>query len=103
MDDTSQIEPPSSFIHLFRSRAGSLTMPAIQIVARYEFCEDLASHLMEQAQALHHQGHGSNSILLGIHAGLRSEDAMCSPAEAGWIVQRLAELLQWQIPMLPVS
>jgi hypothetical protein len=24
-----------------------------------------------------------------------------SPAEAGWVVQRLAELLEWRAPQLP--
>lgn len=101
MDDTSQIEPPSSFTDLFRDHAGRLATSAIQIVARYEFCEDLACHLIEQAQALYHQGHGSEEgILLGIYTGLGSKGSVCSLLEAGWIVRRLAELLQWPIPTL---
>jgi hypothetical protein len=39
--------------------------------------------------------------LLGIHAGLAAEGSIVSPGEARWIVQRLAELLEWQAPLMP--
>lgn len=102
MDDTSQIQPPESFANLFRSRAGLLKTPIAEVVARYELCEDLACHLVEQAQTLYHvQAPSEAEILRRIHAGLSSPGAGTSPAEAVWVVQRLAELLQWRCPDLP--
>ena len=102
MDDTSQIQPTESFANLFRSRAGVLKTPIAEVVARYELCEDLACHLVEQAQTLYHvQAPSEAEILLRIHAGLSSPGAGTSPAEASWVVQRLAELLQWRCPELP--
>ena len=102
MDDTSQIQPPPSFADLFRTRSGKLSEPIGVVVARYELFEDLASHLTEQAQTLYHSGNSSEEqVLLGMHAGLAEDGSVVSPLEAGWIVQRLAELLDWRAPQLP--
>lgn len=102
MDDTSQIQPPESFANLFRSRAGVLKTPIAEVVARYELCEDLACHLVEQAQTLYHSGNSSEEgILLGFHAALSAEGGPVTPAEAGWVIQRLAELLEWPTPQFP--
>jgi hypothetical protein len=40
-------------------------------------------------------------VLLGCHAGLTSEGAVVTAPEAGWVIQRLAELLEWRAPQLP--
>lgn len=102
MDDTSQIQPPPSFADLYRDKVGRLRPPAAEIVARYELCEDLACHLVGQAQTLYHSGNTSEEgVLLGIHAGLAAEGSVVSPAEAHWVAQRLAELLEWRAPALP--
>ena len=102
MDDTSQIQPPDSFANLFRSRAGLLKTPIVEVVARYELCEDLACHLVEQAQTVYHAGNTSEEgVLLGFYAAISGEGSAVSPAEAGWIIQRLAELLEWKAPQLP--
>lgn len=104
MDDTSQIQPPESFAQLFRSRAGLLKTPIAEIVARYELCEDMACHLVEQAQTVYHSGNTSEEgVLLGFYTAISGEGAMVSAAEAGWIIQRLAELLEWRAPELPPS
>lgn len=101
MDNTSQIQPPPSFAELFRTRSGKLSVSIDQVVTRYELCEDLSCHLVEQAQTLYHSGNSSEEqVLLGMHAGLASEGSVVSTPEAGWIVQRLAELLQWKTPRL---
>lgn len=101
MDDTSQIEPPPSFADLFRTRSGKLSVSIDEVVSRYELCEDLACHLVEQAQTLYHSGNSSEEqVLLGMHTGLASEGSVVSGPEAGWIVQRLAELLEWKTPLL---
>ena len=102
MDDTSQIEPPPSFADLFRTRSGKLSVPIAEVVTRYELCEDLSCHLVEQAQTLYHSGNSSEEqVLLGMHTGLASEGSVVSVLEAAWIVQRLAELLEWKTPQLP--
>lgn len=102
MDDTSQIQPPPSFAALYADRHGRLKASIADVVGRYELCEDLASHLVEQAQTLYHSGNSSEQgVLLGMHAGLAADGSIVSPGEARWIVQRLAELLEWQAPLLP--
>ena len=102
MDDTSQIQPPESFANLFRSRAGILKKPIIEVVARYELCEDLACHLVEQAQTVYHSGNASEEgVLLGFYSAISGEGAAVNAKEAGWIIQRLAELLEWKAPALP--
>ena len=102
MDDTSQIQPPESFANLFRSRAGILKTPIAEVVARYELCEDLACHLVEQAQMLYHAGNASEEgVLLGIHTAISGDGASVNAKEANWIIQRMAELLEWKAPALP--
>jgi hypothetical protein len=102
MDDTSQIQPPETFAALFRSRAGILKTPIAEVVARYELCEDLACHLVEQAQTVYHSGNTSEAgVLQGFYAAISGEGSAVSVKEAGWIIQRLAELLEWQAPLLP--
>lgn len=104
MDDTSQIQPPESFTNLFRSRAGLLKTPIAEVVARYELCEDLACHLVEQAQTVYHSGNASEEgVLLGFYTAISDEDSAVTPREAGWIIQRLAELLEWKAPPLPTQ
>ena len=102
MHDDNQIFVPPSFMAVFTDARGRLTEKADAVRARYELCEDLACHLVEQAQTLYHvQAPSEAEILLRIHAGLSSPGAGTSPAEASWVVQRLAELLQWRCPELP--
>jgi len=36
-----------------------------------------------------------------MHAGLAAEGSVVTAPEAGWIVQRLAELLEWRTPQFP--
>lgn len=102
MDDDNQIFIPPSFSALYCDAHARLRLPVAELRARYELCEDLACHLVEQAQTLYHvQAPSEAEILLRIHAGLSSPGAGTSPAEASWVVQRLAELLQWRCPELP--
>lgn len=102
MHDDNQILIPDSFVALCTDARGRLRTPVQQLRERYELCEDLACHLVEQAQTLYHvQAPSEAEILLRIHAGLSSPGAGTNPAEASWVVQRLAELLQWRCPELP--
>jgi hypothetical protein len=101
MSEGNQLTVAPSFVALYADRGGRLRTPIAQVLARYELCEDLASHLVEQAQILYHREAPSEAgVLLGMHAGLRADDSLLNAAEAGWVVQRLAELLEWQCPVL---
>jgi hypothetical protein len=99
MSDDYQIDIPPSFFAVFADARQRLSEPIEIVRARYEVCEDLASHLVQHAQILHHVEVPSESeILRRILAGLESPDAGVSGDEAQWIVRRLAELLGWASP-----
>ena len=101
MSEGNQLTVAPSFAALYADRGGRLRTPIAEVLERYELCEDLASHLVEQAQILYHREAPSEAgVLLGMHAGLRADESLLNAAEAGWVVQRLAELLEWQCPVL---
>ena len=101
MSDDYQIDIPPSFYALYTDARQRLTEPLPVLRQRYELCEDLAQHLVEQARTLAHgEAPRDDSLLMRFHAGLSSEDSGVSTAEAGWIVCRLAELLDWPMPSL---
>lgn len=86
-----RIPPAPSEIRCSRRKQG-VTPPS----------EDLACHLVEQAQTIYHSGNASEEgVLLGFYAAISGEASAVSPREAGWIIQRLAELLEWKAPKLP--
>ena len=100
MSDENQIEIPPSFVALFvepgRTRP-SATRQAI--TERYEFCEALATMLVERAQTLQWQLSITEAdVLEKLHAGLMGEGAPVPPPEGEWIIKRLAELLEWDRP-----
>lgn len=101
MSDESQIVVPASFIALFvepgRSKPSATRH---EIAARYDFCEDLATLLTEQALDKRWQlGVTEEDVLDRILRGLRADPALVQESEAVWVVTRLAELLGW--PALP--
>lgn len=101
MSDDYQIDIPPSFFAVYTDARQRLSEPITVVRSRYDVCEDLASHLVQQAQLLHHvEVPSEDEILVRIHAGLNSPDAGVSAAEAQWIVRRLAELLGWNCPAL---
>jgi hypothetical protein len=98
--DDSQVFVPSSFVALFvpegRPRP---TASREEITARHEFCEALATLLVERAQSLQWSlGITEDDVLKRIAAGLEGGDAGVSDAEAQWVLRRLAELLEWERP-----
>ena len=101
MDDENQIEVPPSFVALFASPSGHRLLEPMSVVRqRYELCEDLAQVLIDQAATALFKSGGSEADVLGsIQAGLASGESGVQPAEAAWIVQRLAELLGWTPPV----
>ena len=100
----NQILVPPSFMAVYTDTRGRLRESADVVRTRYELCEDLAGHLVEQAQILYHvQAPSEKEILQRIHAGLCTPESAMEPGEATWIVSRLAELLQWPCPELPAA
>ena len=103
-DDDYQIHIPPSFEAVHADARGRLTLRRDDFRQRYELSEDMAQMLVEHSQALHHdQGVAEDDILRRTAAGLASPDAGFSPAEAAWVVTRLAELLGWPWAALPVQ
>ena len=101
MSDDYQIDIPPSFFALYTDRRQRLSEPLAVVRERYEVCEDLSNHLVQQALTLHHVEVPSEPEILGkIHAGLAAPASGFSPAEAEWITRRLTELLGWRCPPL---
>lgn len=97
MYDHDQSTVPDSFVALYLA-PGRLKPTATRaaITARYEFCEDLASHLVEYARAQHFDlGISEGDVLERCLQGLRAESSGVSEGEAVWVVRRLAELEGW--------
>lgn len=104
MENENQITVPPSFLAVHSDARNRLREPMATVRARYELCEDLASALVEQAQTLYHlQTPSESEVLLRIHAGLSSAQSGLQSGEATWATVRLAELLAWPCPQLPVE
>ena len=99
MSDEYQILIPPSFEALYRDARGRLTVPRDEFRARYELCEDMAQMLTETASTmLVTLGITEHDVLARCRLGLLAEPAVVSTAEAGWVVSRLAELMNWPMP-----
>ena len=94
--EDQQTEIPPSFLALYADARQRLREPLAVVRQRYELCEDLAQLLTGQALGLSQSGTVSDQeVLQRCLAGLRSTDSGLGADEAGWTVQRLAELLGW--------
>ena len=100
MDDPNQIEPPPSFLALYTSPSGQrLTEPLAIVRDRYELCEDMAQMLTGQASLNQAQDpREQREVLAKTQAALQGPESPVQPAEAQWVVRRLAELLAWEQP-----
>lgn len=75
------------------------TATRAQMLERYGWCEDLAQMLTETALNQRHALHITETdVLQRIARGLAADPATTSPAEARWVLTRLAELLGWPLP-----
>lgn len=102
MSDEYQIEVPPSFIALYTDSRRRLTLPVRDLRQRYELCEDLSQQLVDHARTTHFaHGISEDEVLLRMHRGLTSPEPQVEAAEAGWVVRRLAELLEWDPITLP--
>lgn len=94
MTEGSQIVVPPSFVALFIP-VGRLrpTETAASIEQRYELCEDFAQMLLGQAQTRQWElGITQADVLQRMAQGLDGSEVF-TPAEAQWVLTRLAELL----------
>ncbi len=96
MSEDDQTEVPPSFIALHADPRGRLRITRLDLRQRYEWCEDMAQMLVERAQQVHHDlGVAQDQVIARIGAGLADPSSQMDAAEAGWVLQRLAELLGW--------
>jgi hypothetical protein len=99
VSEDSQIRVPERFIALF-IEPGRIKprLSRTEIETRHELCEDLAQMLTdtarEQAWAL---GITGDDVLERIRRGLPGCGLEIDPAEQGWVIGRLAELMGWPI------
>ncbi|MFC7408610.1 MULTISPECIES: ATPase with chaperone activity [Hydrogenophaga] len=101
MSEDSQLLIPPSFIALYVP-PGRIkpTLARDEIAQRYELCEDMAQMLTETASTmLVTLGITEQDVLARCRLGLRAEPAVVSADEAGWVVSRLAELMNWPAPL----
>ncbi len=102
MSIDNQIEIPQSFIALYLTHVRSTpNAPQELVIARYEQCEDMACTLTEHAQTLAFKENFSEAeVLTRCEAGLLAAESAFTASEARWITLRLAELLNWNAPVV---
>jgi hypothetical protein len=99
MPDDYQILIPPSFQALYTDRRQRLSVPLATLRERYELCEDLAQQLVDTAQHLHRDLEVAvDEVLAQLRLGLSGPEAVLSVDEVGWVLRRLAELMDWTLP-----
>ncbi len=97
MSNDSQIVLPASFVALYV--APGKIKPDISrdaMLERYEFCEDLAQMLLEQAKTKQWElGISQDVVIERIATGLAQSAGLVTEAEAQWVVTRLHELMEF--------
>jgi hypothetical protein len=97
VNEDNQTVVPRSFMALFVPPGRvKPTEPWAVIAERHELCEDMAQMLTEVALGKRFElGVTEEDVLGRIGAGLL-EGGIVSADEAGWVISRLAELLNWR-------
>ena len=97
MSQDNQIYIPESFMALFVAPGRyKPTASHAEVSARYELCEDMANMLTDTAQTMQFSlGVTEQDVLMQCLRGLQAEASVVSLPESVWVVQRLAELLNW--------
>lgn len=104
MTDEYQIQIPPSFTDLYSDSRRRLTISLQSLRQRYDLCEDLANHLVDFANGVHHDlGVSEDEVLTRCRLGLLAPPAQVEAAEAAWVERRLAELLGWPWPDPPAK
>ena len=102
MYDHNQTLIPDSFMALYAVH-GRPTASRAETEARYEFCENLAVHTAAFLATQPSSPEEVDELLRRCHRGLLGEPAAVSPAEARWVVCRVAELQEWPSPAWPAE
>lgn len=98
MDDMNQTLVPEAFMSLYL-RHGRPTASRAVIEQRHELAEDLALHIAGLPEVSGADGQVEQTEALErCRAGLMASPAQVSDQEAGWVVHRVAELLEWRQP-----
>lgn len=102
MSEDNQIHMPPSFTALYVPPGKiKASMGHREMAQRYELCEDLANLLTEKAANMQFTlGITEELVLQQCEQGLLADPAVVTPAEARWVVCRLAELLHWPMDQL---
>ena len=95
--DHNQTLVPESFLAI-HSRHGRALSPRPEVEARFELCEDVALHAAAFLASRHQEGDDASEALRRCHDGLRADPQAFTAAEAAWVVRRVAELQQWDMP-----
>jgi hypothetical protein len=107
MHETQQIFIPSSFTELFKDPLrphAKLSEPFSHISTRYDLCEDLAQMVCQTAlNMLGSLNITEHDVIERILKGLSTRESMVNAAEARWVVERMSELLGWEIEDLHQS
>lgn len=103
MYEEYQIEIPPSFMALFIDPGRQKPNASRDVVAgRYELCEDMANMLTQTAKDMFLSlGITEDDVLVQCFRGLTGDGAVVTEPEAGWVVRRLAELLEWPPLRMP--
>lgn len=96
MDETCQIDIPQSFTALYvRPGRNMPDRPWMEVHARYEQCEAIASMLqVTAAKMMHDLRITEQDVLERCYQGLRMQGQPFSKQEAIWIGRSLAEVLE---------
>ena len=102
MYEENQSFVPESFVALYvKPGQYKTSLPKAEVMQRYELCEDLANMLQDPISSQQFQlGITEDDALKTCWQGLLVQPDLVQPAEAFWVVCRLAELLSWPMPAL---
>ncbi|MBK1615225.1 ATPase with chaperone activity [Rubrivivax gelatinosus] len=91
---------PPSFVAIYQPPGSQRPqLPLREIAERHDLCEDMAQMLAEPARTLPLALGITEADVLARMAGVAgADDTGLSPAEAVWVVRRLAEVLGWPDP-----
>ncbi len=95
--DHNQTLVPDSFGALY-ARNGIPTLGRQELEGRYELSESLAEHVAEFCRTRAGADVSEDVALRRCFEGLLATPETTSPAEAGWVTRRVAELLEWDSP-----
>ncbi|MFN0004481.1 MAG: ATPase with chaperone activity [Burkholderiaceae bacterium] len=105
MSNSDQHFIPSSFTDLFKDPSrpySKASEPFEVILARYDLCEDMAQMLYQPSlNMMGSMNITDTDVIDRTLQGLLVNPDIVSPREAKWILQRLCELLEWEVADLP--